>query len=176
MRSFGLSATISASHSARTPAGPHARQTECPSTSVTESSEKEVRRVHWARGEIALLEGDLKTAVAELSKAAGMLSVNGPPIGPPSSHTELLYAAGLAHIKAGRDAEAAPLLERLQAGHERTFAMDPWARSFFLLGQIYERRGDAARAREQYTHFLDLWRDGDLERGWVAEAERKLSR
>jgi serine/threonine protein kinase/tetratricopeptide (TPR) repeat protein len=139
-------------------------------------SEKELRRVHWARGEIALLDGDATTAAGELAKASAMLPVNGPPVGPASSHTELLYAAGLAHMKAGRDAEAARLLERIQSGHERIHAMDAWARTFFLLGQIYERRGDAARAREQYTHFLDLWSEGDLERGWVAEAQKKVVR
>jgi hypothetical protein len=85
-------------------------------------------------------------------------------------------AAALANIKAGRDAEAVPLLERLQSGHERVFGMDAYARSFYLLAQIHERRGDAARAREQYARFLDLWRDGDLERGWVAEAEKKIAR
>jgi hypothetical protein len=64
----------------------------------------------------------------------------------------------------------------LQGGFERAFSPDAYARSFFLLGQIYERAGDAARARQQYARFLDLWRDGDLERGWVAEAQKKLGR
>ena len=54
--------------------------------------------------------------------------------------------------------------------------MDAYVRSFFLLGQIYERRGDAAKAREQYVRFLDLWRDGDLERGWIGETEKKVAR
>jgi hypothetical protein len=66
------------------------------------------------------------------------------------------------------------LLERLQSGWERAFALEPWARSFYLLGGIYERRGDTLRAREQYKRFLDLWRDGDMERGWVEEVRRKL--
>ena len=48
--------------------------------------------------------------------------------------------------------------------------MDAYARSYYLLGQIYERQGDKARARDQYRRFVELWRDGDLERGWVAEA------
>jgi tetratricopeptide (TPR) repeat protein len=139
-------------------------------------SERELRRVHWVRGEIALQEGDAQTASAQLNKASAMLPVHGPAPGPPSSHGDIWYAAALANIKAGQDAEAARLLARLQSGHERAFAMDAWARSFFLLGQIYERRGDAARARAQYTRFLELWRDGDLERGWVAEAQKKLAR
>jgi tetratricopeptide (TPR) repeat protein/TolB-like protein len=138
-------------------------------------SDRETRRVHWTRGQLAYQRGDTPTAIAELDKAVGMLPPHGPPTGPPSSHVELWYDAALANIKAGRDAQAAPLLERIQSGHERAFALELWSRTFFLLGQIYERRGDTARARQQYTHFVDLWRDGDLERGWVAEAQKKLS-
>ena len=141
---------------------------------ITQSSEEQ-RRVHWARGEIALIRGDTNTGVAELMKAQQMLPVHGPPIGPPSPHGDLWFAAAAAAIKAGRDADAAPLLERLQAGHERVVAMEAYGRSFFLLGQIYERRGDVARAREQYARFLDLWKDGDLEREWVAEAQKKVA-
>jgi eukaryotic-like serine/threonine-protein kinase len=139
-------------------------------------SEREVRRVHWTRGEIAALHGDTVTASAELGKATAMLPALGPPLGPPSSHPDLLYATALAAIRTGRDAEAAQCLERIQSSHDHIYAPDPWARSFFLLGRMYERRGDAARAREQYTHFLNLWRDGDLERGWVTEAQQKVTR
>ena len=138
--------------------------------------DRETRRVHWARGEIALTHGDVGTAVTELNKAQAMLPLHGHPIGPPSPHADLWFAAALANIKAGRDAEAAPLLERIQSGYERQFSMETYARSFFLLGQIRERRGDGPRAREQYTRFLELWRDGDLERGWVAEAQKKTGR
>jgi len=137
-------------------------------------SDRETRRIHWARGEIALLAGDTDTAIAELNAAQRMLPVHGPLLGPPSSHGELWLAAALANIKGGRDDDAARLLERLQSSHERLFSMDPYVRSFYLLGQIYERRGDTARARDQYRRFVEFWRDGDLERGWVAEAQKKL--
>jgi ATP/maltotriose-dependent transcriptional regulator MalT len=52
--------------------------------------------------------------------------------------------------------------------------MDDYARALYLLAQIHERRGESARAREQYARFVDLWRDGDLNRDWVAAAEKKL--
>jgi TolB-like protein/tetratricopeptide (TPR) repeat protein len=137
-------------------------------------SNRETRRLHWARGEIALATNDADTAMAELAKATAMLPVHGPTLGPPTAHPDIWLAAASAYIKGGHDAEAALLLERLQSGHERVFGMEAYARSFFLLGQILERRGDAAGARRQYAHFLDLWRDGDLEREWVQEAEKKL--
>jgi tetratricopeptide (TPR) repeat protein len=136
-------------------------------------SEREVRRVRWARGEIAFFSGDTGTAVTELTAAEKMLSAYGPPVGPPSSHADLRLAAALAYVKEGRDDDAASSLERLQKGHERTFSLEAYGRSFFLLGQIYERRGDQARARQQYARFVELWGDGDLEREWVAEATKK---
>ena len=165
---------------ARAETGRHAESdktlAELESRTKIQPSEKEMRRVHWARGRIALTQGDINTAVTELIAAQKMLPPYGPPVGPPPSHPGLLFDAASACIKAGRDADAAAFLERLQSGWERVFDMEPYARSFYLLAQIYERRGEAARAREQYARFLSLWRDGDLERGWVAEAEKKVGR
>ena len=42
-------------------------------------SDREMRRVHWARGEIALIRGDSSTAAAELARAVSMLPVTGNP-------------------------------------------------------------------------------------------------
>jgi hypothetical protein len=44
----------------------------------------------------------------------------------------------------------------------------------YFLASIHERRGEHAKARDQYRRFLDHWRDGDLDRDKVADAERKL--
>jgi tetratricopeptide (TPR) repeat protein len=139
-------------------------------------SQRELRRIDWARGEIALGAGDAVTAVAALMSAQQALPAHGQPLGPPSPHTPLLYSAAVAAIKAGRDADAAGLLDRLQQSYERIYDMDAYARSFYLRGQISERAGDTAKAREQYTRFLSLWRNGDQERGWVADAEKKVGR
>ena len=149
---------------------------ELESRTKIQPGDKEMRRVHWAKGRIALSQGDINTAVTELVAAQKMLPPYGPPGGPPPSHPGLLFDAASACIKAGRDADAAAFLERLQSGWEHVFDMDVYARSFYVLAQIYERRGEAARAREQYARFLDLWRDGDLERGWIAEAQKKVAR
>ncbi len=75
-----------------------------------------------------------------------MLPVRGPVLGPPSLHPTLWFAAATANLEAGRDDDAAKLFERLQASYERVFDLDAYARSFYLLGGIYERRGDATRA------------------------------
>jgi tetratricopeptide (TPR) repeat protein/TolB-like protein/predicted Ser/Thr protein kinase len=138
-------------------------------------SERDARRVRWTRGLAALMAGDTATAATDLAGAAEMLPAYGHVIGPPTDHADLWFDASWAHVKAGRDNEAAKWLERLQKGFERLDSPDAYARSFFMLGQIYERRGDSTHAREQYARFLDLWRDGDAEREWVAEAQRKVA-
>ena len=40
---------------------------------------------------------------------------------------------------------------------------DPWARAPSLkrLGELYEARGDRAKAIENYSRFVDLWKDAD---------------
>jgi tetratricopeptide (TPR) repeat protein/TolB-like protein/predicted Ser/Thr protein kinase len=131
-------------------------------------------RVHWARGEIALRAGDSATAIRELTEASQALPAHGPVGGPPSPHVDLWLALAQAYARAGNDAEAARWLEHLQASYDRAFAVDGWGRSFFLLGQIYERQGDTARARAQYAKFLELWGDGDLARDRIAQARQKL--
>jgi len=43
--------------------------------------------------------------------------------------------------------------------------------------EIYERRGDRAKAAQHYASFIALWKDCDPElRPVVAEAERRLGR
>ena len=135
---------------------------------------REERRVRRARGEIALQQGDLATAVAELDAAQAALPPVGPPLGPPSPHMDYWLSDAIANMRSGKDVEAIRLLERAQSGHLRVYNAEAWARSYYLLGQLYGRRGDGARAKQQFRKFVELWGDGELERGWVAEARKKV--
>lgn len=74
-------------------------------------------------------------------------------------------------------ATAQTWLERIaSAGHERGYAFVPYVRCHFLLATLYEARGDPARARQLYARFVDFWRDGEIDRPQVAEAQRKLTK
>ena len=104
-----------------------------------------------------------------------MLPVQGPPLGPPPLHPVLWFAAATANLEAGLDDEAAKLFQRLQSGHERSFDLDAYGRSFYLLGQIYERRNDATRARERLGWTPEVTFEEGLARtvAWYREAGAK---
>jgi tetratricopeptide (TPR) repeat protein len=142
----------------------------------TPHSKRDLFRLRWVPGEIALHKGDPRAAAADLDAALQIAPPYGGVVGPPSSVPDLVYLTAVAHMRAGNDAEARRLFERLQGGHDWHHAPDAYGRSFYLLGQLYERSGDVVKARDQYRRFVDLWGEGDMERGWVADATARLSK
>ena len=48
--------------------------------------------------------------------------------------------------------------------------------SFLLLGKIYEKKGDAQLAIENYEKFLDLWKDADEDLPDLIEAKTRLAK
>jgi tetratricopeptide (TPR) repeat protein len=52
---------------------------------------------------------------------------------------------------------------------------DMYAKSFYHLGQVYERLGKKSKARENYRKFLDLWKDADPVLPEVADARKRLN-
>ena len=84
------------------------------------------------------------------------------------------HQLGLAYMETGQDAEAVRWLTRFtDSGLDRLKMPVQYARSLYRLGQLHEKRGDAAKAREYYRLFAQLWKDGELDREQVADAARK---
>jgi tetratricopeptide (TPR) repeat protein len=136
----------------------------------------DARELAHARGAVALARRDFSTAVAELQKAQGALT---PRTGNPnggSPHVRIWSLLGEALIGAGRPSDAEPWFQKIAtSGLEHARQPLPYVRSFYQLGTIYEKAGDAAKAREAYRRFVGYWRDGDLDRARVAEAQQKIA-
>ena len=50
------------------------------------------------------------------------------------------------------------------------------ARSYRRLGELYEQRGDTAKAVEYYNEFVELWKDADPElQPQVEDVKRRLA-
>ena len=52
---------------------------------------------------------------------------------------------------------------------------DIYAKSFYMLGKIYEEQGNTAKAIEHYEKFLSLWKDADPGIAEVEDAKKRLA-
>ncbi len=121
---------------------------------------------HEARGAVALAEGRVEDAIAEL---AAWDAATGCPVC-------ALPDLASAYERAGVADSLVPIYER--------YLSTPWlprllSDSYYLgqiherLGQLYREQGDADRAIEQYGKLIDLWRDADPEFEPRVEAARR---
>jgi tetratricopeptide (TPR) repeat protein len=89
-----------------------------------------------------------------------------------------LFYDGLARAlyESGDLRKAAQEYERItQLTYGRLSHGDIYAKAFYRLGQIAERQGDKARARENYGRFLELWKDADPGLAEVEDARSRLA-
>jgi tetratricopeptide (TPR) repeat protein/predicted Ser/Thr protein kinase len=138
------------------------------------SAARDQRLVAQARGLAALARGDAAGAVKPLQEAQAALSPRA--VGAGSPHISIWSSLARALFESGRGSEALPWFEKV-AGSGYEHARDPidFVRSFYFLGRIYEQQGDMTRAREAYRRFVGYWKDGDLDRDRIAEAQRKIA-
>lgn len=134
-------------------------------------------------GELALREGDPSRALEKLEKARALLpphGLTGPPTESPPAphiphHVPIWFSTASAYWAAGNQEEAARWFRRIaESTNERINWPIPYVRSFYFLGKYYEARGQMDEARAYYRRFVDLWKEGDLDRQRVQEAQGKL--
>jgi len=58
--------------------------------------------------------------------------------------------------------------------YSRIWDGDIYAKSFYMMGMIYERMGKKAEASENYSRFLELWKDADPGIPEVIDAKKRL--
>jgi eukaryotic-like serine/threonine-protein kinase len=130
----------------------------------------------WAWGQVAMAEGRIPDAVSELEAFASATASDCRPCG--------LAALAQAYDRAGKVDSAIATYERyVRTPHIMRLA---WVRrlgndgtqlapAHKRLGELYEQRGDRARARHHYARLVELWRDCDSElRPAVTEVKQRL--
>lgn len=82
--------------------------------------------------------------------------------GPADENIPLLFFLARCQLEHGETDEAVESLLGLQSLYSHlTLGTPYYARSLALLGEAYERRGDAQSAARSYSRLLDLWSEGD---------------
>ena len=135
---------------------------------------KEALRVDYVLGAVELQKENWGVALDHLIKAAGRLSHE---YAMPNEEHALYYETlATAYLKSGDLAQARKECEKIMAlTTGRLSCADTYARSIYRLGQIHERQGDKAKARENYQKFLELWKDADPGLPEVEDARKRMA-
>jgi tetratricopeptide (TPR) repeat protein len=129
---------------------------------------KITRYHHHLLGMIELKRKNLSTAIDFFKKAIAL----------DRNESTALFIGPLAHAYyLSGDFETAQLeyerITRLTYG--RLWDGDIHAKSFYMLGKIYEQQSDIAKAIEHYEKFLDLWKAADPGIAEVDDARKRLA-
>ena len=136
-----------------------------------EMNKKLIRDYHHLLGLIELQRGNHALAIEQLQKTLDLYpNVQG--------FFRLLFTDPLAnaYYQSGD-------LDKAQSAYEEISSMvwvnyyfgDIYAKSFYMLGKIWEQKGDTAKAIENYGKFLTLWKAADPDLPEVEDARKRLA-
>ena len=141
--------------------------------------QKEIRRYHHLMGMIELDRKKYPEAIDHLETALALL-----PSGCSiwieghiqNNHALYMDSLALAYYRSGdldKAVEQYKKITLLTTG--RLYFGGIYAKSFYMLGRIYQQMGDKARAEENYNKFIALWFNADSNISEVRDAKRRLS-
>jgi tetratricopeptide (TPR) repeat protein len=142
---------------------------------LKEMNEKFMRYYYYLMGRIALNSNNLSTAIDYFEKGISLL---------PSQysfmmindHAFFIDPLAQAYYEAGELDKARETYKRIILSTlGRLYWGDIYAKSFYMLGKIWEQKGDTGKAIEHYEKFLDLWKDADPGIAEVDDARERLA-
>lgn len=127
---------------------------------IEKTNVEELKKYYYhLKGELSLSKGHHKQAIDYFNKAANIESLD---------RQFFINASGEAYFKVGELDKAAKKLEsviRINPNH---------AQSHYLLGLVYQKRGEQEKAREHFEKFMDIWKDADDNLPQLVEAKKQL--
>jgi tetratricopeptide (TPR) repeat protein/predicted Ser/Thr protein kinase len=125
-------------------------------------NKKAIRLYDHLLGSVEMARNNMPKAFEYLEKAVRSDEKN----------TQFIDTLAEAYLRAGDPMRARGQYEKIT---QLTVRDNIYALSFYHLGMIDEKLGDRARARENYTKFLHLWKNADPGRPEVADAKKRLA-
>jgi serine/threonine protein kinase/Tfp pilus assembly protein PilF len=146
-------------------------------------NKKKIRLYTHLAGMIELERKNYPKAIEYLRNAVESL-----PYGPLEKDASFIDSLALAYYKSGDLEKARETYEKITSltggrdsfggflyGIGRFSYGDIFAKSFYMLGKIYEQKGQKEKAIENYKKFLDLWKDADPGIPEVEDAKKRLT-
>ena len=130
---------------------------------------KIIRMYYNLQGRIELEKQNYSDAINHFQKAIALLYG-----GPLTQRADFIDSLAQAYYRSGD-------LEKARVEYEKISIMTSgrlehgaiYAKSFFMLGKIYELTGKTTKAIEHYEKFLELWKDADPGIAEVEDARKK---
>ena len=131
---------------------------------------KSTRYYYDLMGRIELEKENFPKAIEYFKKTFSMM-----PYGPLTWDADLIESLALAYYKSGNLKEAQKEYERITSlTWGRGDSGDIYAKSFYMLGKIYQKQEKNNEAIENYSKFLDLWKEADPGIPEVEDAKKQL--
>jgi len=129
-----------------------------------------IRNYYHLIGRIELEKENFPKAIEYLDKAINLLPFQH------SRHGLFIEALALTYFRAGDPEKAREEYEKIpNLTTGRLYYGDIYAKSFLMLGKIYEQQGQKAKAIEHYEKFLELWKDADPGIADIEDAKKRLA-
>ncbi|OGD20711.1 MAG: hypothetical protein A2W03_03055 [Candidatus Aminicenantes bacterium RBG_16_63_16] len=140
-------------------------------------NDKLMRYYFHLLGAIEREKGNLRDAIGYFEKAEDLEHFEWGPGFPPSDFQALFFDSLASAYYQSDDVKKArreyEKITRLTTG--RYHYGDIYAKSFYMLGKIFEKLKNNPKARENYQLFLELWKNADPDRPEPADARKRLA-
>ncbi|NOR22597.1 MAG: protein kinase [Candidatus Aminicenantes bacterium] len=141
-------------------------------------NKKAIRYYHHLTGMIELKKENFSNAIEHFKKARSLLpfQYTDGQYTDDDSHALFIDPLAFSYYKSGN-------LEKAREEYEKIISLttgrilygDIYAKSFYMLGKIYEQKGWKGKAIEHYQKFLDLWKDADPGIAEVEDAKKRAT-
>jgi len=138
------------------------------------SYRKAIRYYYLLMGRIELKRENFSKAIEYLEKASSLLPFQSIEEG--ETHAIFIEPLALAYYRSDDLEKAREEYEKITTlTTGRLYYGDIYAKSFYMLGNIYEKKGWEGKAIEHYEKFLALWKDADPGIPEVEDARKRLA-
>ena len=133
-------------------------------------NKKVIRDYHHLAGMTEFKKKNFAKAIKEFEKAMSLSSLQ-------SSFSALfINSLALAYYEAGDLEKAREEYERIVGlTYGRLYYGDIYAKSYYMLGKIYQEKGPNKKALEHYRTFIDLWRETEHDFPEIVDAKKQIA-